>query len=250
LRRFLSAIFAVSLFLPLAGCSTLKGGKLFAPEVFGLVPAGAQLYVEQGTDAATQEALRVAMTQAEAAIRAAFGNVESRPVIHACFSAPCLAAFGGEGNIAKVYGNRILLSARGANWQFIAHEWSHAEMFKRLSLLGWRRMPKWFDEGLAVALSEAPEHSEQHWQYLVDADIARPGPAELLALQSRSQWLEAHSRYSDNKNAERRARGEVEIHALYAAAGHQVRPWLAVAGRPGLLDLIARLNGGQDFAGL
>ncbi|MBT9456848.1 MAG: hypothetical protein IV097_09520 [Burkholderiaceae bacterium] len=248
--RFPAWLLAAALLLPLAGCSTLKGGKLFAPEVFGLVPAGPQLYVEQGTDAATQAALRVAMGQAEAAIRAAFDSVSSRPVVHACLSEQCLAAFGGEGNIAKVYGNRILLSARGANWQFIAHEWSHAELLARLSLPAWLRVPKWFDEGLAVALSEAPEHSEQHWQHLVGADIARPSTAELLNLRSRRQWLEAHRLYSDNKNAERRARGEVEIHALYAAAGHQVRPWLAAAGRPGLLALIARLNEGQDFDGL
>jgi len=248
LRRF--PALALAFLLPLAGCSTLKGGKLLAPELFGLVPIGERLYVEQGTDAAKQDALRVAVARAEASIRDAFGSLQSRPVIHACFSAQCLAAFGGEGTFAKVYVDRILLSARGTNWQFIAHEWSHAELFSRLSLSGWRRTPNWFDEGLAVALSEAPEHSEQHWQYLVDADIARPSPAELLALRTRSQWSEAMRLYSDNRNAQRRARGEVEIHALYAAAGHQVRPWLATAGRPGLLALIAELNEGREFDSL
>ncbi|MCV2356789.1 hypothetical protein LNV09_21830 [Paucibacter sp. B2R-40] len=232
---------------PLSGCSTLKGGKLMAPEAFGWVPAGANLYVERGSDAATQRSLALAMSQAEAVIEASFGSVASRPVVHACLSEQCLADFGGQGDIAKVYGDRILLSARGANWQFIAHEWSHAEMFKRLSWRAWWRLPKWFDEGLAVALSQAPEHSEAHWQYLVSAGIARPSTTELLTLQTRHQWLEAHRLYSDNQNAERRARGEAEVHALYAAAGHQVRPWLAEAGRAGLLRLIERLNAGETF---
>ncbi|WP_273602278.1 hypothetical protein [Roseateles albus] len=239
-------IAAVAMLL-LSGCSTLKGGKLFAPELFGWVPVGANLYVERGTDEATQRSLVLAMSQAEAVIETAFGSVASRPVVHACVSAECLADFGGQGNIAKVYGDRILLSARGANWQFIAHEWSHAELFKRLSVRAWWRLPKWFDEGLAVVVSQAPEHSQAHWQYLVDAGIARPSDAELLSLQTRSQWLVAHNKYSDNKNGERRARGEPEIHALYAAAGHQVRPWLAAASRAGLLRLIERLNSGEEF---
>lgn len=79
----------------------------------------------------------------------------------------CFWAFGGREAIAKVYYDRILLSPRGLNWHFIAHEWSHAEMSTRLSLFAWKRMPQWFDEGVAVAVSEAAEHSEQHWHPVV-----------------------------------------------------------------------------------
>ena len=48
-------------------------------------------------------------------------------------------------------------------------------------------------------------------------------------------------------NAERRARGEPEIHAVYAAAGHELRPWLAAAGPTGLRSFIDRLNAGDAF---
>ena len=71
---------------------------------------------------------------------------------------------------------RPWLSPRGLNWHFIAHEWSHAEMWTRLSLPAWKRMPQWFDDGIAVAISEAPEHSEPHWQFLVASDVS-PGDA-------------------------------------------------------------------------
>nr|WP_295783272.1 hypothetical protein [Rhodoferax sp.] len=54
-----------------------------------------------------------------------------------------------------------------------------------------------------------------------------------------AQRLAAGERYQDGKNVERRARGEPEIHALYAAAGHEVRPWFAQVGNAGLLALIA-----------
>ncbi|MEZ5541057.1 MAG: hypothetical protein R3F42_03340 [Pseudomonadota bacterium] len=160
----------------------------------------------------------------------------------------CYEAFGGgRGSKAKVYGNRILLSPRGLNWHFIAHEWSHDEIRTRLTLGAWWHMPQWFDEGVAVAVSEAPEHSESHWQYLVACNIPRPTTEELHGLKSLRQWLGAVHRYGEDKNIERKAKGEEEIRPVYTAAGHELRPWLAQAGNTGLLAFIARINNGEDF---
>ena len=245
--RYKSIVILSSLLVFLAGCSVLQWGKFFAPEAFGFVPIASNIYVEPGTDAATQARLLEAMDKAETAIRLAYGDTKAHPVVHACITEKCLESFGGKGTFAKVYGNRILLSPRGLNWHFIAHEWSHAEMSTRLTLFAWKRMPQWFDDGVAVAISEAPEHSEQHWQFLVASNIPRPTREELYTLRSLNQWLDAVRRYSDNKNAERRARGETEIHSVYAAAGHELRPWLATAGTPGLLAFIEKLNDGETF---
>jgi hypothetical protein len=59
----------------LSGCGMLhsvaQSGKLFAPESFGLIPIAPHLYVEVGTDEATQDRLRADMARAEAAIRMA-----------------------------------------------------------------------------------------------------------------------------------------------------------------------------------
>lgn len=247
-RRTRPWLLAALLAIFLSGCSSLRGGKLWAPETFGFVPVAHKLYIEAGADEATRAQLQDAMRQAEQAMQSTYGEVLSQPVVHACLTEQCLQAFGGEGTFAKVYGNRILLSRRGLNWHFIAHEWSHAEMAKRLGLAAWREMPQWFDEGLAVAVSDAPEHSEQHWHYLDAQGIAKPSREDLVTYKKLDQWLAAGKRYSDGKNGERRARGEAEIHALYASAGHEVRPWLAQAGTAGLLTLIAQLNAGAQFA--
>lgn len=205
------------------------------------------LYVEVGTDIETQAKLHAAMAQAESAIRAAYGSVVSHPTVHACISEGCYASFGGRGSVAKVYGDRILLSPRGLTWHFLAHEWSHAEIRNRLSVAAWFRMPQWFDEGVAVAVSEAPEHSESHWQFLVASSIPRPTVDELHALKSLSQWLAAVQRFGEGTNIQRRAKGQPEIRPLYAAAGHELRPWLATAGVQGLLAFITKLNAGEDF---
>lgn len=234
----------------LAGCSNLRGLMLLAPESFGLTPIAENIYVESGADEKTMTKLRAAMSQAEGAIRAAYASVESRPIVHACITERCYESFGGMGSRAKVYGDRILLSTRGFNWHFLAHEWSHAELRSRLTFRAWWHLPSWFDEGLAVSISDAPEHSEDHWKFLVAKNIQRPTRAELLTYKSGRQWLDAVHRYGETQNAERRAKGEPEVRPVYAAAGHEVRPWLAKVGSSGLLALIEHLNSGEDFDAL
>jgi hypothetical protein len=247
MQRLRLAVLLLSLSF-IGGCNLLQSGKLFAPEVFGMISVSPSIYVEDGADEATRIKLRDAMDRAEGAIHAAYGSVHSRPIVHACITEACYEAFGGRGSAAKIYGNRILLSPRGLNWHFLAHEWSHAEMHSRLTLLAWWHMPQWFDEGIAVVLSEAPQHSEEHWQFLVTSGTSRPTAEELRTLNSLWQWLDAVHRYGEDKNIERKARGEPELNPVYAAAGHELRPWLTNVGSQGLLALIESLNRGEDFS--
>lgn len=247
MRGMKTTILLLSLSL-LGGCSILQRGKLLAPESFGLSPVTPNLYVEASTDETTRAQLSDAMVKAENAIRAAYESVKSRPIVHACVSETCFTKFGGRGaERAKVYGNYILLSPRGLNWHYLAHEWSHDEIRTRLTFNAWWHMPQWFDEGLAVAISEAPENSESHWLYLIAANVPRPTREELHTIKSLSQWGDAVRQYGETKNIERKARGEPEIRPLYTAAGHELRPWLAKAGNSGLLAFIAQLNDGKDF---
>jgi hypothetical protein len=246
MRHFKIIILLLSASL-IGGCSIVQGGKLLAPESFGLTPITPSIYVEAGTDEATRAKLRDAMGTAENAIRAAYGGVNSHPIVHACISEGCYEAFGGRSSVAKVYGDRILLSPRGLDWHFLAHEWSHAEMRSRLTISAGWHMPQWFDEGVAVAVSEAPEHSESHWKFLVASNIPRPTREELHTFKSLRQWLGAVHRYGEDRNIERKAKGEAEIRPVYSAAGHELRPWLAKAGSQGLLGFIERLNCGAEF---
>ena len=232
----------------IGGCSILQGSKLLAPEKVGFSKIATNLYVEPGADETAQIALRDAMAKAESAIFAAYGSVNSRPVVHVCISEGCYGAFGGRGDRARVYyGNLILLSPRGSNWHYIAHEWSHAEIFSRLTITAWWQLPQWFDEGIAVAVSEAPENSEAHWQFLVESNVPRPTREELYTFRSLSQWGDAVGRYGEKKNLARKAKGEPEIRPVYTAAGHELRPWLAKAGSAGLIRLIGQLNSGMVF---
>ena len=231
----------------LNGCSLLQASKLITPRHFGMEQIAPDIYLEAGADDASKDALVDAMVHARQAVQQIYGSVASHPVVHACLSEICYTEFGGRGSIAKIYGNQILLSPRGRNWHFLAHEWSHAELRSRQTFKAWLDMPQWFDDGVAVVVSAAPEHSESHWQYLIASNTPRPTPEELHGLKSLSQWLAAVHKYGEDGNAERKQRGEPEIRPVYSAAGHELRYWLAKAGTSGLLSLIARMNAGQDF---
>jgi hypothetical protein len=242
--RLLTFLLSISL---LGGCSVLQAGKLLAPESFGLSQIAPNIYVEANADEATRASLRDALEKAEGVIRAAYGSAQSRPIVHACISEACYESFGGKGSKAKVYGGRILLSPRGLDWHFVAHEWSHTEIYARLSFSALWHLPQWFDEGVAVAVSEAPGHSESHWQFLVASNIPRPTRDELHTFKSLRQWLAAVHRYGETQNIERKAKGESEVGPVYAAAGHELRPWLAKAGSQGLLAFLDQLNDGGEF---
>ena len=246
--RHLKLLSLLLSFICISGCSLLDGSKLLTPEMFGLTPVTPSIYIESSADEATRIRLRVFMERAESAIRMTYGGVAAYPTVNACVTEDCYESFGGgRGSLAKVYGKRILLSPRALNWHFLAHEWSHAEMSTRLTFFAWRRMPQWFDEGLAVAISEAPEHSESHWQFLVTNNLPRPSKEELQTLKSLKQWLDAIHKYEEDKNIERKAKGEQEFRPVYSAAGHELRPWLAKVGSVGLLALLDRMNEGADF---
>ncbi|MCB2186042.1 MAG: hypothetical protein KQJ78_06465 [Deltaproteobacteria bacterium] len=233
----------------LAACTQLKYAKLALPECFGMTRLANDIYIEKGADQATKDRLLAARELARKQIAAAYGEVQSTPTVYACITEECFQSFGGVTARAKNIGGRLLLSPRGLNWHYLAHEWSHDELYTRLGFWTWhRQMPQWFDEGLAVAISQAPEHSESHWQALAAAGVPRPGREELRASVSLQDWQALVRRYGVLQNEERRARGELEIHPVYAAAGHEVRPWLAQAGQAGLLELLQRLKEGESFA--
>lgn len=234
----------------MTGCGNLLGAKLLAPEGFGLAPLAPSVFIEAGADEATKDKLRSEVAIAEIAIRNTYASLNSRPIINVCISAECYASLGGPSGTAGAafyFINRLLLSQQGLSWHFVAHEWSHIELLSRLNFRAWYRMPTWFDEGMAVAISQAPEHSENHWDFLGAKQIPRPTRDEVRSLKSLKQWNAAIHRYGEDQNNERRIKGEPLINPVYAAAGHEIRPWLASAGSSGLLAFIARLDDGEDF---
>ncbi|MDD5394726.1 MAG: hypothetical protein PHE17_17050 [Thiothrix sp.] len=240
--RYLKLFLLGWVLLALGGCNGLPNAS-----DAGLVSIAPNVYVEPVMDGMSRRQLAQATADAEQAIGAAYGSVRTHPPIYACATDGCYTHMGGSmGSTAEALDDRIVLSPGGLNWHFIAHEWSHAELFSRLTPATWQRMPQWFNEGLAVAISQEPEYSENAWQYVLANNLPCPRYEELRGLRTLPQWSDAVS-YYNQQNESHRARGEMEVAPVYAAAGHVVRPWLARVGSAGLSRLIQRMNAGAPF---
>lgn len=121
----------------------------------------------------------------------------------------------------------------------IAHEWSHAEFSTRVGEnFAANEIPRWFDEGLAVLVSNEPTHSEEIWQALKDEGISTPA---LNELESREKWLAAVKKYGDA------ATNKEQYKVVDATAGHEVRCWYRKAGKAGLTQLIDEIRQGRPF---
>lgn len=215
-----------------SGCNALPNAS-----DAGLQAITPHIHVEPAMDGMTRARLMQTITEAERAIGATYGSVRSRPPVYACVTIHCYTHLGGTyGSTAEALDDRILLSPTGLNWHFIAHEWAHVELFKRMTPAAWKQLPQWFNEGLAVAISQEAEYSENAWQYLLTTRTPHPSYPELRALRTQSQWTGAVSFYQ-----------QANISPVYTAAGHVVRHWLAAVGNQGVLVLIQRMNAGESF---
>ena len=115
---------------------------------------------------------------------------------------------------------------------------SHAELYERIdSFMTWRKVPRWFDEGLAVLVSHEPRHDKRAWKKIVDNNISYPLLNELITLK---QWNQATHKYNQNININ-------NIVVTYATAGHEVSQWYQKVGIQGLNKLIKEVKKGNSF---
>lgn len=239
MRIFHIALALVTLSLCTA-CSTINSAKLWMPESFGMVAVAPQIYVDPAMEDSERTQLLAAIEAARQRIRIYYGSILCNPQIIACATEECFQKSGGVTARAKAYGStKLLLSPRGISASMIAHEWSHAELSIRLdSVFDMHGIPAWFNEGLAVVVSNEPSHSEKIWQEIQRAGIPVPPLAEL---DTREKWLKATKKYGDT------SLNKEQYRVVYATAGHEVRRWYRKAGRSGLAYMIEGVRHDKPF---
>lgn len=200
-------------------------GAVACPGCYGLEPLGRQWYVEAELPTAERVAVEAAVEVGAGRVARFYGEQRSAPTVLACRSAPCYRRIGGGGERGIAVLNRVvLLSPRGIDPAIAAHEMAHVELAGRL---GSAKVPQWFDEGLAVLVSDDPRYLRA--ENGRDRCLAStPGPLPLTL----DRWLA-------DAGADRR---------LYARAACRVHRWAAArGGSRAVLDLVERVHGGADF---
>ncbi|MEU6715319.1 hypothetical protein ABZ897_27975 [Nonomuraea sp. NPDC046802] len=187
------------------------------------------VYAQDNLSAAQRSQIEQVVEQSRETIATFYGAQTSSPSLLICLTESCYERIGGgkERGIA-VLNRAVMLSPRGMDAVIASHEMSHVELHTRLA--SGAEVPQWFDEGLAVVVSDDPRYLRP--EPAADRCLISPSGPLPVTLE---EWLSTAS-----KDA-----------GTYGKAACQVSRWLREkGGSTGLLSLIDRLNAGAPFATL
>ena len=111
----------------------------------------------------------------------------------------------------------------------LAHELTHAELHTRLSVSAQKKMPTWFDEGIALQNDYREQYGFEAWAEQTD------NGSHTVALED----MDEASEFYAGTVEERRFR--------YLNAKYELSGWMEKNKRQGLLELIDKLNNGEAF---
>jgi hypothetical protein len=199
------------------------------PSCYGLERVTGSLFVDPAMAVEDRRMLQETAARAAAQVANFYGSFDKQPILLACASEDCDRRLGGKGARANTYGTTFIrLSPRGLDQTILAHEFSHVELHARIGQfrLLTRAVPAWFDEGLAVIVSD-------------DARYLGPGTMSASRCLAEPQGDLPSSPSQWGHSAGKTPR-------LYAQAACRVMRWMEEnGGKMGLLDAISHVADGS-----
>ena len=176
--------------------------------------------------------------EAKSRVKDFYGSLTcpDRTAIIICDDDKLLAKLGGDhdthhfSTLFPVKRSYVSVSTEYLTIDILAHELSHAELYERLSGKAFRRVPTWFNEGIALQNDYREQYGPEAWAEQTD------NGKNIVAHEDMDTAAEF---YSGTKE-DRRFR--------YLNAKHDIAEWLEKHGLQGFMALIDSLNGGEDFS--
>lgn len=203
-------------------------GAAGCPSCYGFTHLGDGIFVQRNLALGSRETAKATVEEARARVRDFYGSLEAHPWVLLCHTDDCYRPLGGGSRGITLLDQALILSPRGTDIIIATHELAHAELHHRIGLLATlsRAVPQWFDEGLAVLVSDDPRYlapASQPDRCLSEPDGDLP--------TSRSAWIES----AQNAN-------------LYAKAACKVSRWFGShRGSAGVGRFIVGISEGATF---
>ncbi|GIE30896.1 hypothetical protein Ait01nite_039410 [Actinoplanes italicus] len=226
-RRWIIAGVAAGLLGLAIGATALAAPSIAAiacPQCYGLSDLGGGIYAEQDDDR-----FREIVAAADRRIGGFYGERTSDARVLICATKDCYSGIGGGGEKGRAFGRwALMLSPDGANETIATHELAHLELHKRLGS-AYDTVPDWFDEGLAVLISE----DVRYLKPATESDRCLVPHAEAARITG-ADWDTAGPPGDDRK---------------YLLAGCVVSRWVSEHGGPSAVHtLISELREGKPFS--
>lgn len=189
------------------------------------------IYVNKNYSGNIKEAIQLTEEALERD-RAFYGELQctDTTIIIFCDDDKLLSKLGGDHDtLRSSKKNFISVSDEYLNIDIIAHEFTHAELSSRLNMKAMRSIPTWFDEGLATQNDYREQYSLEKWIEQTDNGKNR------IPLED----MDTGSEFYADPVEDRRFR--------YLNAKHEVSEWMEIHGQKGLLELLDKLNSGEEF---
>ncbi len=205
------------------------------PACFGFSRVQDGLYVQSAMQPAQRQQAVAVVAAAEQRIVAFYGQERFPPRVLVCADDACYGRIGGMpgSGTGAVASDALVVAPAAVNTVAVAEALSHIEMRGRVGL--WKMqmgaVPRWFEEGLAVVVSEDP-------LYLGPAKRANRCLAGVLTDMPATpeDWRDALQQQGD---------------LLYAQSACKTWTWAqSHGGGAGVSALLDKLAAGQDFAAL
>ncbi len=237
-KVILCAVFAFLLLLVIAAVCFLQftatGYRMTVPYRSAFTEIADNIYINRDYSGNREETI-VLIDSAKERVKDFFGDLRclEDTVMIVCDDARLLSKLGGDHDTKITHfpaeKNYISVSDEYLNIDILAHELTHAELHTRLSVSAQKRIPTWFDEGIALQNDYREQYGQETWVEQTD------NGAQTVAIEDMDEASEFYAGTAED----RRFR--------YLNAKHEVSGWMATHQRQGLMELIDSLNDGEDF---
>jgi hypothetical protein len=164
-----------------------------------------------------------------------WGNTESSPIIIICDNDKTLKKLGGDHDttsvvIFKAY-SYISISSQYLSVDVVAHEMTHAELHTRIydGKLPQKLVPTWFDEGVASQNDYRTKYNDEAWSAATNNGL------DIIDLNEIDTAPEFYSGTASDRVYR------------YIVSRHEVKEWIGRNGIDGLIELLSKVNSGDNF---